>query len=584
MADDKYLFYDGANYISPCDCNISIYTPGSTTPQIIDPNNCIIKYYDGANWCNLVCPCECPAGYEFSYITNNCIQYESAVYTGTTALIEEGHQDRLFTGKGLRLFADIGAATLPLVGDGAAYPAYAVVDNNGAGATIPPTFASIVSRLWGVDAGTCTQSEFQGRLNLTTIWPNGWPASTDICYEYCITLVAPKQYLFGMSGDEMSISIDSGAGFVEQVKLINSTGSTDYWKNWWVFPITLPAGTHVIKFCGQDLYGTLGALGFEIYDMGDISVGPNAPYAAPYDKFVDFLTEPAGTSPACGNEVADILPFIEFSTANLVGFNVAAFGSGGTWSCPDSSPVDECHGTPQCLDEIPCTGNTEPPLISNNTEINIWFDNSGSMDTTLSGLEEMQDDYLKDCLLPIYNNDLALYEERVKVFNMYDSVGGWSFNERFVRCLGEGKNFERTVDANVDQVINLTFQDESNAYGYGNPTDVFDGAVREPWYDVDILYTRNQQATAVEDIRGTHFRVATTLPNNPAQLFPAFRNLSQATFVNNGVYVSPFNLSDYYTTKYNVNLDTLPGQGGEYYRNLVVAALNALGLNIPVCP
>ena len=89
---NEYLFFDGTNYINPCDCNVSVYIPGNV-PQLIDPNNCGVKYYDGANWCNLVCPCECPEGYEFNFATNSCIKQESAVYTGSTSTLAQGHQD-----------------------------------------------------------------------------------------------------------------------------------------------------------------------------------------------------------------------------------------------------------------------------------------------------------------------------------------------------------------------------------------------------------------------------------------------------------------------------------------------------------
>ncbi len=159
MADDKYLFFDGTNYISPCDCNINIYDY-TNQPQILDPNNCIIKYYDGANWCNLVCPCECPDGYEFSYITNDCVQQESAVYTGTTATLAQGHQDRLYTSNGLRLYNDLSAYTLPLLGNVVVDP-FQLIDNNGAGVAVPLAISPLENRLWGVGSGSCLQDQTQ---------------------------------------------------------------------------------------------------------------------------------------------------------------------------------------------------------------------------------------------------------------------------------------------------------------------------------------------------------------------------------------------------------------------------------------
>lgn len=603
MSSDKYLFFDGTNYISPCDCNISIYN-AAINPQIINPNNCIIKFYDGANWCNLNCPCECPRGYTFNYVTNDCVKQESAVFTGTTTVIAQGDQNALYTGKGLRLYEDLSAYTLPLAGDAVASPATALIDNNGAGATITPAIASLENRLWGVSSGTCAQSSTQGRLNVAGIWPTGYPKGTNISFEYCIDLVAPKQFLFGMSGDDMILSINSGSGFVDQVKLKNATPTTNYDHQWWVFPITLPTGNHIIKFTGQDNQGTTGAIAFEIYDMGALIYGANAPYATPYAKFLDVLTTAAGTSPNCGNVETDLAPFIKYSSKNLIGYNVAASGSSGTWSCPDGSAVDYCNGTPQCIDAKPCEGNVSTP-ISSATEINIWYDNSGSMDTTegplramLSGFDDQGDpvaDNLKDCLLPIYQNDSALYDERVKFFPMSSTqIPGTSnptetFHERFIKCLGVGLNFGRTADNTVTQVINLTFADESNDYGYGNQNVAFDSnSAPSNRYREDVNSTILAQTSASFDLRGVAFRVI-TLNDQGAPKYPAFRGLTQATFINvgphyDGTIVPPGNLSQFYGTKYNCNLDTEAGDSAENYRDIIRNALNALGLNIPVCP
>jgi len=593
MSSDKYLFFDGTNYISPCDCNISIYD-AAIQPILLNPNDCVIKYFDGANWCDLNCPCDCPTGYVFNYVTNNCIKQESAVFTGTTAAIAQGDQNVLYTGKGLRLYADLSAYTLPLAANAVAAPATALIDNNGAGATITPTVASLENRLWGVSSGTCTQSSTQGRLNVAGIWPTGYPKGTDISFEYCINLVSPKQFLFGMSGDDMILSINSGSGFVDQVKLKNGTPTTNYDYQWWVFPITLPAGSNIIKFTGQDNQGTTGAIAFEIYDMGALIYGANAPYATPYAKFVDILTTAAGTSPACGNTEADLAPFIKYSSKDLIGFNVAAAGSSGTWSCPDGSTVDNCNGSPQCIDTKPCEGNVSSP-ISNKTEINIWFDDSGSMGTTRDNLISMQTsntNSLKECLLPIYDNDLTLYNERVKFFDMSDNpaLGSGNAAERFIRCLGEGRNFSRTTDTAVTQVINLTFADESTPYGAGGQQTFDPNSSPMPDYLTDVAYVISQQGSVPHDLRGTAFRVKSGTSTNGQDAFPQFRQLTQATFINNGAYSNsntpPTNLSQFYGTKYNVNLDVFADEGadGLYYRGLVVAALNALGLNIPVCP
>jgi hypothetical protein len=51
--------------------------------------------------------------------------------------------------------------------------------------------------------------------------------------------------------------------------------------------------------------------------------------------------------------------------------------------------------------------------------------------------------------------------------------------------LSQGKNFLRTTDNTVNQVLNLTFADESDSYGYGG-SGAFNNTTRTAQYDTDI--------------------------------------------------------------------------------------------------
>ena len=227
------------------------------------------------------------------------------------------------------------------------------------------------------------------------------------------------------------------------------------------------------------------------------------------------------------------------------------------------------------------TTTTEAPAITNFTEINIWFDDSGSMNTTLAPLQEMRDNLLKDCIGPIYGYDPAisgsdaLYNSRVKVFNFSNETLGY---ERFVRLLGTDKNFSRIVDTSVNQVLNLTFADESNSYGYGS-SGGFINTTRTAIYDVDVSYTRSQILTSPY-IKGIAFQV-NTLRGGVSE-YPGFRGLTQATFVNAGVYAPPYNLSD--ISNFNYELDVIAGTTSSYYLSKVVSGLNTLGFTISCTP
>ena len=580
-----FKIFDGTNWVDPCKCNISILDIGGTQFQQINPNNCIVSYFDGTNWCPITCPCECPAGYTFNPATNSCEQSytEPAIASGgTTVPITNGSTSPSYGSSGTRLYEDISAKIFPLNGwqDTALCPGgspyctagYQVYENAGTGTIL------------NVDATTGAGQVLNQRLNNIGLWATGYGSNQWLTVEFCINIPDTKTYIFAIAGDNQiraSITSTTFNGGVTDFNLVNLWGDTNpagggtnsavtrTFTIWHMFPITLPAGNHILKLAGYD-FGTPAAFGAEIYDI---------PVGNPGDVWPTDFTMHAfmsSTSPTA----TDLDAFTVFSTADLIQVPpliIAAPGQTITWSCDPGGVLDFCNGAPQCIfnDTIPC-GQGQP--LTSTTEINIWFDNSGSMNTTLQPLQQMQSTLLQQCLLPIYNNDVALYNQRVKVLNMANG-SSWNYNERFVRCLATERNFNRPTDTTVDQVINLTFADESDYYGYGTAYVGFDNSTRTPIYDSDIAYLRGVMSTVAYTIKGTAFRI-----NTGPNLYPGFRGLTQATFVNSGVYSVPNNVSDYYSTNFNCNLDTVAASTPVYYRDQIVAALTALGISIPVCP
>jgi len=587
----NFKIFDGTNWIDPCDCNISIVDIDGVTYQLINPNNCIVSYFDGTNWCPITCPCECPVGYVFNPATNACEQttIEPAVPSGgTTVPIVAGGSSPSYGSAGARLYEDISAKIFPLNGwsdstlCAPGFPectaGYQVYESAGVGTILNIDATAAIGNTVFVNTGANVD-----RLNTVGIWATGYTTNQWLPVEFCINIPTEQTYIFAIAGDNQiraSITSTTFMGGVTNFNLVNlwgsfnpsgtptSTGVTRTFSLWHMFPITLPAGSHILQLQGMD-FGTPAAFGAEIYN---IPVG-NPGDVWPIDQTMrGFMASTTVTQ-------ADLAPFIAFTTNQLVQtppLLIAAFGETITWSCLDGSPVDFCNGAPQCTvtDSIPCG---QGQALTSETEINIWFDNSGSMNTTLAPLQTMQSTLLQTCLLPIYNNDPILYNERVKVLNMFSGTG-WNFNERFIRCLAEERNFQRAVDTTVNQVINLTFADESNDYGYGGSAP-FNSGSRTAGYDTDIAYLRNVMSTVGYTIKGTAFRVDT----GPGT-YIGFRGLTQATFINNGAYTVPNNVSDYYTVNFNCNLDTVAAGPPIYYRNQIVAALTALGISIPVCP
>ena len=103
-------------------------------------------------------------------------------------------------------------------------------------------------------------------------------------------------------------------------------------------------------------------------------------------------------------------------------------------------------------------------IVSSKTKINIFFDNSGSMDSTLSPLQTMATENLKDSLLPFYDNNESAYDDNVNVLNFNAVPALSTFNMSPVEnsiVLGGVNMREISSDFNV---INMMFQDETNSH------------------------------------------------------------------------------------------------------------------------
>lgn len=576
-----FKIFDGTNWVDPCKCNISIVDIDNVTYRQINPNNCIVSYFDGTNWCPITCPCECPEGYTFNPATNSCEFIDiipASPVSGGTAPIEAGSVSTAFGDFGARLYENITGLTYPLNGwqDASLCPppppfentlcpaGYQVYENAGVGTMLTIQQTSVPFNDIFDSQGTTSL----GRLNNVGLWATGFPEDEWLEVEFCINISSTKTYIFAMAGDnqikaDITSSTFNGGGTFNLVNLWtsnNPTGSptgftTSPFTFWHMFPITLPAGSHTLKLAGLNL-DLQAAFGAEIYD---ISV----------PDLIALMTSTSATA-------ADLEPYIVFSTANLITtppLVVPLPGETITWACPDGYTYSLCYGAPSCIltDSIPCS---EDVPMKSTTEINIWYDSSGTMETTLPPLELMHSTVLKEILLPIYNYDEALYRERVKIINMKGA--DWDYTQRFVKCLGEERNFQRTADASVTDVIHLVFTDESVIYGYGSG-QLFDNSSRAPQYDLDVANTITVVDGEAYTIKGTVFRINTGPNYNPG-----FKDLVQATFINNGVYTNPQNLSAYYGLKFNCNLDTLPASTPTYYKDQIAAAMKALGIAIPI--
>ena len=315
--------------------------------------------------CTIPVVCDCPPG--FTEEDGECVQFIEieAEYTGGLLTVGSGSKSTAYSQFGIRLYSDISAATVPLIGTGTTNPLYSVKDNNGLGAVIPVT-NQVMSTLWG-SWNNCPTGSSGGRLNTVGIWAPGYGINEELCFDFCITPTVTKQYLIGIGGDnEVKLYIDNVLTVYLKAPVIGLNTINVPVTSWHVFPITLTAGTHIITLCGINIGATSpAAFGAEIYDI-DLAT------------FQSTLLDPALGPGNCGNVPADLAPYTLFSTVNMIGLQVPDPNDPGIWECPLGYVLDECQGVPLCTIEtrfelicpcyllIPCDGVT-PPFISNTT-------------------------------------------------------------------------------------------------------------------------------------------------------------------------------------------------------------------------
>tara|TARA_R110002072_G_scaffold2968_3_gene22671 strand:+ start:165 stop:1253 length:1089 start_codon:yes stop_codon:yes gene_type:complete len=204
-----------------------------------------------------------------------------------------------------------------------------------------------------------------------------------------------------------------------------------------------------------------------------------------------------------------------------------------------------------------------PIVIDTNTQINLWFDDSGSMDGTLAPLQDMVAGNLKTCLIQFYGNDSAKYDSLVKV-RLFKG-------ERMFR---EAASLPDVAGAT--NVWNFVFGDEAT---YIYMATQFDNQIRTINYEADMA---NLRSVLLNNPTGyvvpVMFQVQSYL-NELKKFYQAIEN-------GEGTYFPPFGLADktsevkfYYDVEDGITYANDP----TYYRNLVIQAVNDLGFSI-TCP
>lgn len=201
--------------------------------------------------------------------------------------------------------------------------------------------------------------------------------------------------------------------------------------------------------------------------------------------------------------------------------------------------------------------------IDTSTEINIFFDSSGSMDSTLTPLQTMRNNQLRTAIEPFYDNDSDAYNTNVTISEVSTER---VFDQ--MRTMGS--------DSNVTKVINLVFSDENSPYGAGTsyPTD------RTTQYDTDITGLRSDISTANSANTTSYYRSVLFQVNTGPGTYTGYKQFTQAVYNGTGNYSGTNGLSDLDGSQVYLNNDVIAGSNATYYANQIIGALNNLGYSL----
>jgi len=195
--------------------------------------------------------------------------------------------------------------------------------------------------------------------------------------------------------------------------------------------------------------------------------------------------------------------------------------------------------------------------INEDTYIYMYFDSSGSMDDTLAPLITMRDTLLKTALLPFYNDDSDLYDNRVFVISQA--------NERTLDMLNANGQTP------VGNIVAMVFQDEASPIYHPSATP-FNPAQRTAQYNADILTFRTRLNGFLPDYyKGVSFQVVPNVDQGYKGFLEAVENGQSAYAGSNG-------LSD--KTEILWKYDITDGGTPQYYLDQVTAALTELGFDL----
>jgi len=204
-------------------------------------------------------------------------------------------------------------------------------------------------------------------------------------------------------------------------------------------------------------------------------------------------------------------------------------------------------------------------LIDPDTYINIFFDTSGSMNSTLAPLQQARDLYLRNALLPFFDNNEGVYDNNVTFIN----IG----NERPIEWISMIYGPLTTSNfGNSNKIINLAFTDENSPY---NQLQSVNSVLIQ---DINALSSNlaviPNQAAYSDNYRSILFSVINSgVPSYQEGAYDLIKG--EGVFETNSTALKISELVD----EGKIGLMRLVPQGrsAQYYTDLIISAIEGLG-------
>lgn len=177
-----------------------------------------------------------------------------------------------------------------------------------------------------------TADLIDGPLNRSGIWTASPAGDQTIGYSICLTFEEETTVLVGLGTDNYGIINIDGSNVVTQNPTTLAAqynaqfpGIGDFvtFRIWHVYPVTIPAGTHVLEMIGYNVSGP-AALGTEVYAISAVSLPSITSYAAMGSNLL-------------------------FSSKNYIGEPIQSGNQGIGYGCPDGYSLNTCDSPVSCI-------------------------------------------------------------------------------------------------------------------------------------------------------------------------------------------------------------------------------------------